>query len=396
MRKTNDRGGFVHVGRPRRSPARKHRWRRIALWGLAVLVVLSICVRPMLPWVVRRYINQTLNHNLIYAGRIGDVSLHLWRGAYTITDIRIFKRTGDVPEPLFSAREMDLAIQWNALLNHKLVGQVVFEEPQINFVAPSDDSESQTGAGEPWMGTLQSLFPFQINRAEIHHGSLHFRSYVRATPVDVYLANLQASVEDLTNVRSETTPLMATVSATAMAMDQAPFEFHMKLNPFAYRPTFEMTARLLGLDVTKLNDLSHTYGRFEFKRGWFDLVVAAKAEQGQIDGYVKPLFRNLQLFDPSQDLKTDEDPLQFFWQAVLGAVVQVFKNPPRDQFGTSISFTGDLTQPDTDFLSAVGNVLRNAFIRAYLPQLNNGTEEYDGMEFQPGSITDSTSIGDEP
>jgi len=29
----------------------------------------------------------------------------------------------------------------------------------------------------------------------------------------------------------------------------------MRLDPSSYRPTFHMAARLLGLDVTKINDL---------------------------------------------------------------------------------------------------------------------------------------------
>jgi len=73
----------------------------------------------------------------------------------------------------------------------------------------------------------------------------------------------------------------------------------------------------------------------------------------------------------------------------------VLKNSPRDQFGTEIPFTGDLDQPNTDYLAAIGNVLRNAFVRAYLPQLESGDSELDGMEFQPGSITGPTTLDDQ-
>jgi hypothetical protein len=196
-------------------------------------------------------------------------------------------------------------------------------------------------------------------------------------------------------VNNSTTPLLTTVQASGLAMDQANFQFKMRLNPFSYRPTFHMAVQLLGLDVTKLNDLALTYGQFDFERGWFDLVLQADAQYGQIDGYVKPLFRNLKVFDLLYDIKHDDNPLQFFWQAMLGVTTGVLKNQPHDQFGTLIPFTGDMTKPNTDILSAVGNVLYNAFIRAYLPRLQNGTNSFDGMEFDQGSITDSSSIGDQ-
>src|SRR5206468_3780901 len=132
--------------------------------------------------------------------------------------------------------------------------------------------------------------------------------------------------------------------------------------------TFHMAARVLGLDVTKLNDLALTYGKFDFKRGWFDLVVETDSKEGQMTGYVKPLFRNLRVFDVAQDVRED-NPLQFFWQALVGVTTKILRNPSRDQFGTLIPFTGNASRATTiDTLATIGNILRNAFVRAYLPR----------------------------
>jgi len=158
-------------------PKRKRsRW-RIAGITLLVIIVIGTCLRLMLPWGVRWYVNRTLDQNLLYEGKIGNVSISLWRGAYSISDIRLIQKTGNVPTPLFRADRLELAIQWNAILHGKVVGQVIMENPEINFVAPSDDSESQTGAGGPWLQTLTDLFPFKLNSMQIHNGSVHFRSY---------------------------------------------------------------------------------------------------------------------------------------------------------------------------------------------------------------------------
>jgi hypothetical protein len=376
------------------------RTRRQLLWRLVLILflliaVLMACGRPMLPWAVRWYVNRTLDRNLLYEGRIGDITLYLWRGAYSIDHVRLNKRTGNVPEPLFRCKRLELSVQWNAIAHGRIVGQVVMDEPELNFVDASADSESQTGSRGPWLQTLEALFPFRLNSVQIHDGSIHFRSYKKRKPVDVYLSQLEASVDDLTNIQSRTTPLVTSVQANGLAMDQAKFEFHMKMDPFSYLPSMEMSTRLLGLNVTKLNDLARTYGHFEFKRGWFDLVVQATASEGELRGYAKPLFRNLKVFDLIDDLKDDQDPLQYFWQALLGVTTGVLKNQSRDQFGTYIPFTGDVSRPDEDILATIGNVLRNAFIRAYLPKLQNGTNTFDGMEFEPPSVTDPTSVGDE-
>jgi len=211
--------------------------------------------------------------------------------------------------------------------------------------------------------------------------------------VDVYLSQFEGVIDNLSNIRSETTPLAARVQATALVMNEAKFEFNMTLDPFSYRPTFHMATRILGLDLTKINDLARTYGKFDFERGWFDLIIETDSKEGQVTGYVKPLFRNPKIFSLTEDIK-DENALEFFWQALVGAVTNLFKNWSRDQFGTLIPFTGDASGSNADILATIGNILRNAFIRAYLPRLEEGTDAVDGLQFQPPEVFDPISSGD--
>jgi hypothetical protein len=379
---------------PRRSgtskPSRRKRWGFVVLAFVLILLV----GRAVLPWAVRDYVNRTLDKNPLYSGRIGNVRIHLWRGAYTIDNVRISKVTANVPVPFFAANRIDLAVQWKALLHGRMVGRVDMVAPQINFVDAPDENEKQTGENAPWLQILTDLFPFKINSAIIRDGSIHFRLYDPGKPVDVYLSQIQASIDDLGNIRDESKPLVSTVQAKGLVMDQAKFDFKMAFDPFSYRPTFHMAMRLLGLDVTKINDLALAYGKFDFKRGWFDLVVEADAKSGDISGYVKPLFRNLKLFSPREDLKNG-DILQFFWQALLGAATSLLKNQPRDQFGTLIPFKSDANgATSTDILVTIGNLLRNAFIRAYLPRLENGKESVEGLKFDAPLITAPISAGD--
>ena len=374
-------------------PRKRHRfWRKLGIFFLVLAVVAGIG-RAMLPWFARDYVNRTLDRSELYAGTIGNLEIHLWRGAYSIDDVRISKRTGDVPVPLFAARRVDFALEWNALLHHRLVGRVLMIQPELNFVDAPTDEEKQTGGGEPWLQMIRDLFPFKINGAIIQNGSVHFRAFQKKQPVDVYLTDLNGTIDNLGNIQNETTPLVARVHATALVMDQAKLEFNMTLDPFSYRPTFHMATRLLGLDLTKINDLARSYGKFDFERGWLDLVIETDVKEGQIAGYVKPLFRNPKIFSLTEDIK-DENILDFFWQALVGGVTTVFKNWSRDQFGTMVPFTGDANAPSADILATIGNVLRNAFIRAYLPKLEKGAVEVDDLQFQPPEISDPISPGE--
>lgn len=377
-----------------RSRAKHHRLRTLGLILLGLIVLLG-AGRLILPFAVRNYVNRTLDQNLLYAGTIGKVQVHLLRGAYSINDVKISKRIGDVPVPFFSAKRVDFAIQWHALFHRKIVGRVLLEQPEINFVDAPTEQDSQSGAGGPWLEMIRELFPFQINSAEVQDGSIHFRSYQTPKPVDVYLSHMKGGIENLSNVRNDTNPLIASVQVSATAMDQAKLDFKMTLDPFSYHPTFHMGLRLLGLDVTKINDLALAYGKFDFKRGWFDLVLEADSKEGQLTGYVKPLFRDLKVFSLSKDIKED-NVLQFFWQALVGATTTLLKNQARNQFGTLIPFSGDeTTATSADILATIGNILRNAFVRAYLPRLENQQQSSGNIEFGAPSFSEDLSTSDD-
>ena len=312
---------------------KRSRWLRFFGLVLLVLTLLLCGIRALLPFAVRGYVNRTLDRNLLYQGRLAAIEIHLLRGAYSIRDLRVSKRTGDIPVPLITAKRINFSIQWDALLHGRVVGRFVMEEPELNFVDAPNEESSQTGVGSPWLEMIQDLFPFKINSVSIHNGSVHFRAFWSKQPVDIYLDHLEGTIDDLSNIRDQTNPLVTTVRATATVMDQARLEYKMTLDPFSYRPTFHLVTRVLGLDVTKLNNLALSYGKFDFKRGWFDLVLEADSKEGQLTGYVKPLFRNLKVFSLAQDIKEDTVP-QFFWQALVGGATSIFKNVPHDQFGT--------------------------------------------------------------
>jgi uncharacterized protein involved in outer membrane biogenesis len=373
-------------------PHPRRRWHVAAIVVTAVILILCVA-RACMPMAVRWYVNRVIDENKLYQGQIGDVTIHLWRGAYSIHDIRLSKVTGNIPVPFIQMDRLDLQIQWSALIHGHIVGQVSMDHPVLNFVDAKDQSQSQFGSDGPWLQMLTDLFPFSLNRVNVHNGEIHFRTYRSKAPVDAYLDQIVATIDDLTNVKNETTPMVTTVTASGMAMDQATFQFKMNLNPFSYRPSFQVATRLLGLDVTKINGLSLAYGGFDFKRGWFDLVIQANAANGQISGYVRPLFRDLQVFRIGQDLKED-NPVQFFWQALVGTTTGVLTNWHRDQFGTQIPFTGDLSAPKPDLLITLGNVLRNAFIRAYLPRIEPDVNPDQTLQFEAPTFEQQISVGD--
>ena len=95
-----------------------------------IVVVVLICVRISLPYVILYFANKNLASMPGYYGHIEDIDLALIRGAYRIDSIFINKQDTITKKQtkFFSASAIDLSIEWRALLHRAIVGEVVFEQ----------------------------------------------------------------------------------------------------------------------------------------------------------------------------------------------------------------------------------------------------------------------------
>ena len=80
---------------------------RFVIFGLVLLLLLA---RWMAPYEVMRYVNRTLNRHPEYGGKVGQVRLHIIRGAYSIDHVDIVKKTGKVPVPFVSAKTVEFSV----------------------------------------------------------------------------------------------------------------------------------------------------------------------------------------------------------------------------------------------------------------------------------------------
>lgn len=366
------------------APQTRRKKRRWPKWlaALLLLALLGVGARLALEPALLAYVNRTLDRDPGYDGRVEGITLQLWRGAYRVEGVRLDQVAAGTSSPLLELEALDLSVQWPALLNGKVVGEVELLRPVVTFVDGGDSGPSQSGAGGPWLGVLQDLFPFQINRVEVVDGSLRLRSERGAAPVEVSVDDLDATVRDLGNVKNRVTPLVTTLDATATVMNSGDLELHVALDPFSLQPTFDLQMRLLDLEIREVNPLSRVYGGLDFSGGLFDLTVEAEADNGFVQGTVKPLIRNL-------DVHTVEDdglnPLTAAYELLVGGAVEALENQNRDQFGTLIDFEASADGLGLNLLEVVGNVLYNAFVRAYLPDLRPGAA--GSFRFTPRPVT---------
>lgn len=301
----------------------------IPLGSLAALLLLLLALHLALPYLVRDYLNGKLADMGDYRGHIADVDLALWRGAYRIDGLSIVKDNGKVPVPFLDAPSIDLSVSWQALWDdHAVVARVVFERPQLNFVdAGGDRDASQTGAGTDWREQLDKLLPITLNEVRVVDGTLRFRNFTSKPPVNLHASALNASIYNLTNVADARGERPARLEGTARILGQAPLEVAAHFDPLSDFEDFDLRLRVTRVELKRLNDFASAYGKFDFNAGTGDLVLEAQAKRGQLDGYIKPLLRDVDVFNWRQDVEDgDKNLFRSVWEALVGGGETVLKN----------------------------------------------------------------------
>jgi hypothetical protein len=359
--------------KPKHKSTKSHsfwRPRNIVLVLLGTLLILLVALQLLLEPIVLKFANRKLDELPGYKGHIEDVDISLWRGAYTIEGIRLQKIAGNIPVPFFSARAVDFSVEWKALFQGKIVSEITLDNPRLNFVSGPTPAQSQSGV-DNWQTTVEELFPLTINRFEIRDGDIHFRDFHSDPKIDIHLDHLNAVATGLTNAQETTSPLPATFNLTGRAMDHAPLRVDMKIAPLALDPTFDLNAELTGLKLVSLNDYFNAYAYMDVEKGTLSVFTEVASKEGNFKGYLKPLTKDLDILSLKKDSK---NPVRLAWEAVVAGVGQLFENQPKAQVGTQIPFSGKYSDPNPDVWKTVGYLLRNAFIRALHPDLNNSIQ----------------------
>lgn len=129
-------------------------------------------------------------------------------------------------------------------------------------------------------------------------------------------------------------------------------------------PSFNFLIAVEHANLPSLNDLLRSYAKLDVAGGTFSVYSEVKVHDGRIDGYLKPLFADVQVYDPKQD--KDKPLLKKLYEKVVGGVAHVLENR-RGEDATVADLSGPLSQPHTSTWEVVGNLVSNAFVKAILP-----------------------------
>ncbi len=137
-------------------------------------------------------------------------------------------------------------------------------------------------------------------------------------------------------------------------------------------PDFEIKVAVEKASLPSINDLLRAYGKLDVAEGTFSVYSEMKVRNGRIEGYVKPLFKDVKVYDPEQDKK--KPVLKKIYEKIAGGLSHILENRPRDQVATVADLSGSIEDPNTSAWEIVVRLVSNAFVKAILPGFDRERE----------------------
>lgn len=342
-------------------------------WIIIGSVILALVIfRLILPSIVLKHVNKSLQEIEGFTGHVEDIDIHLYRGAYVIKGLDLKKTGGKVPVPFFATPETDISIEWKSIFDGKIVSEIDIYNPQLNFVVGPTEEQSQTSIDKHWTEVVKDLVPIDINRLQIFDGEIHYLDTKKKPAIDLFLNNVDAIALNLSNVENDSKALPSPIEATGNAYGNGKFRMTMNMDALKKDPTFDLNAELTGVDITKLNDFLKASANVDANAGTFHLYTELAAKHGGFEGYVKPVIKDLDLVDWKKEKK--DGFFHRLYETIIGGASEVIENHPEDQIAAKIPIKGSFDNPQPDIWATIGSLLKNAFIQALKPSIDNSVQ----------------------
>src|SRR5205814_7765453 len=173
--------------------------------------------------------------------------------------------------PFSSAPLVDLSVQWRALFDGAVVGQLDIFRPQMNFVNAPAKSNSQIGIDKPWTEKIKQLFPVKFYRFSVHNGEIHYRDFHKNPKVDVIVDQVQMVATNLTNSKKLSKTMVAEIQIEGRSLRAGDLRARVALDPYAEKPSFTLRSEVSELPLVKLNDFAKAYAGITFETGTLKL-----------------------------------------------------------------------------------------------------------------------------
>lgn len=202
----------------------------------------------------------------------------------------------------------------------------------------------------------------RIDRFRIAQGELGFINQASAPQYRLFISNLDLDMDNLSNQATEGE---ARFEAKGAFMGSGRTRVRGGFRPDGKGADFDIHMQMEDTQLASLNNLLRAYAGFDVSEGLFSLFTEITVKDQRITGYIKPLVRNLKVYDKRQD--QGKGFFKRLYERVVQGLANLLRNRSRKELATVAQLSGRVTDPQASNLQVVLGLIRNGFFDAILP-----------------------------
>jgi hypothetical protein len=218
------------------------------------------------------------------------------------------------------------------ILERVLVQGVALEYLHLPHTAEAEKARAQQTAEAAKQVASTSSTELRIDRLEVVKSTFGFTNQAAKPAYRLHLTDTNLTVEHLGNQRRDG---LAVARLTGQLMGRGETRLTATLQPQAGSADMDVTAQIEDADLVRLKDLVQAYGGFEITAGEFSVYSELQMKGGAIAGYVKPLFRGVEVGTDGEAV-AEKGLRQRLYEGLVGIGAKVLKNRLRGEVATVV------------------------------------------------------------
>jgi hypothetical protein len=216
---------------------------------------------------------------------------------------------------------------------------------------------------------------YQLRRLTLERCELGFVNAARDPSYRVFLAPADATVVNL-STELQNGPAIAQIQGRFMG--KGPASATAELRAAKDGPDLDLKVAIEDTPLPALNDVLRAYGKFDVVAGSFAFYADVRVAHDRIDGYVKPLFENMEVYDRRQD--AEKSVFRRLYERIVGGLAELLRNRDREEVATKANISGPVDNPRASTLEVIVRLIQNAFFREILPGFDEQLARGDHRE----------------
>ncbi|HEV8202492.1 MAG TPA: DUF748 domain-containing protein [Candidatus Polarisedimenticolia bacterium] len=272
---------------------------------------------------------------------------------------------------------------------------IVLTDTQIDYAQGAQPTPVAKEAGHEVNKVAHESLnnPKQLFRAKqvlLKNGTLGVINEAENPPYRLYFTDTNFEIRNVSS-RAEDGPCVATLKGKFMGSGDV--DGKATFYPEGKQANFAMKLAVKETELKSLNDLLRAHGNFDVTAGKFSVYSEVRVRDGMINGYVKPLFHDINVYDKEQD--KGKNVFRKMYEGIVGGVAKMLENRKNKEVATVTSLNGPVDDPKSSAMQIIANLVKNAFIKSILPGFQAGVRGLDPYKYRDLGKEDAKDRKDE-